>query len=220
MKKYHVSLTSETPLLMHADNLEWADKMQAWQKAPDNKKRSVAGDDRTPAWRWLGNIYHDGRRVVLPSDNIMTALREGGSGVLVPGAKGNKTFKAQTQSGIIVLDDWPLLIAGAEVPYGPIAALAQEEDFGEHVRAVEAMGFKLLRKRARVNQSKHVRVRPMFETWSVQGELLVVDDQLTIEALRDILGVAGSFKGVGDWRPSSPKSPGVFGRFTATIAAA
>ena len=52
--RYSVTLVGETPLLMHQDNLAWEDAMMQWRKDPANKKVSVAGDDRSPAFRWIG----------------------------------------------------------------------------------------------------------------------------------------------------------------------
>jgi hypothetical protein len=72
-------------------------------------------------------------------------------------------------------------------------------------------------KRARIGNAKHVRVRPRFDSWSVSGTLTVLDDSITTDVLERILTHAGAYAGVGDWRPSSPKSPGPFGRFTSTV---
>lgn len=76
---YTVTLTGASPLLMHADNRQWAADMEAWTADPENKRSSKAGDDRTPAWRWIGYCYHDGQHVGIASDNLMTVLREGGA---------------------------------------------------------------------------------------------------------------------------------------------
>ena len=34
MKTASVTITGTTPLLMHADNIDWADKMEAWKNNP------------------------------------------------------------------------------------------------------------------------------------------------------------------------------------------
>jgi hypothetical protein len=104
MRTYNVTITGVTPLLMHQDNIEWSDRMDAWKNDPKNKKSGKAGDDRSPAYRWIGSTYHDGTHVALPADNIMRCLMEGGAMVLVPGGRNGKTFKAQTQSGIVLAE--------------------------------------------------------------------------------------------------------------------
>lgn len=219
MRLYEVSLTGSSPLLLHNDDIEWADRMDAWRANKDNKKHSKAGDDRTPAFRWIGNLYRDDKQVIMPTENIMAALLEGGAMVPVPGGKNGKTFKSQSQSGIMPQEiGWPITINGKNVPLAPIDKLLNEPKFDAHQDAVQDMGFTLYLKRARIGSSKHVRVRPRFDTWTAAGTLAVADDQITDEVLSDILEMAGKYKGVGDWRPSAPKKPGVYGRFEATVA--
>ena len=215
-RQYAVTLTGVTPLLMHFDNLDWADYMKRWQKDPANRSESVAGDDRSPAWTWIGSLYHEAGLVVVPADNLMTVLREGGK--RCPTGKGQATFKAQSQSGIVVNESaWPLEVNGTRVPMKTITALKTERDFEAHKECVEKLGFSLFVKRAKIGTSKHVRVRPRFDNWSASGTLTVFDDMITTDVLKNIMTFAGAYAGLGDWRPSAPKSPGPWGKFTATV---
>jgi hypothetical protein len=216
MKRYKVTLTGETALLMHNDYLSWADVMNKWRLDPANKGKSVAGDDRTPAWRWIGSLYHDSGKVAIPSDNLMTVLREGGKKIAT--GKGIQTFKSQTQSGILVDQAaWVLMTGKGEVPYDVVKSLIGEEDFSVHEQAALDLGFELFVKRAKIGSAKHVRVRPRFDVWSVTGSLTVIDDAITTSVLETILQLAGTYCGIGDWRPSSPKAPGPFGKFSSTV---
>ncbi len=219
MNKFAVRITGETPLLMHRDNFVWADTLKKWSTDPANKKKSIAGDDRSPAWTWLGNLYHDNGLVVLPSDNLMTMLREGGNKVPTPGGIGKvKTFKALTQSGLVVDQvAWPIVVNGKTIPYDPLFELTKEQEFELHEMQAQESGFMLFVKRARIGQNKHIRVRPRFDEWSCQGTITVLEEMITREVLQNILDFAGVYAGLGDWRPSSPKSPGTFGKFTAEI---
>jgi hypothetical protein len=197
---------------MHADNIEAAERVVAWRQ--ENNKKSVKGDDRSPAWTWIAGVYIVDGHVSLPSDNIMTMLREGGSMVVV---KGSKTFKSQTQSGILTTAlGWPIEVVGNKIAECDVMALWGNEDFEEHVAAVRKLGFDLLVKRAKIVAAKHIRVRALFIPWSCTGELLVLDDQITTTVLQDILAQAGQFKGLCDWRPSS-RTPGQFGTFEAAV---
>lgn len=217
MRTYQVTLTGETPLLMHYDNIDWSDDVAEWLSNPDNKKQSKAGDDRTPAWMWLGSCYHDGKHLAIPGANMMRALMEGGA--MVPtGGKNGKTFKAQTQSGMMSREPyWALTLNGKPIPWAPIHALRGQSAFSAHREAVRAMGFDLLVKRAKVGMSKHVRVRPMLpEGWQAAGTLVVWDEQITKAALERIVAFAGQYKGLGDWRPGG-RTPGPYGRFSAQI---
>ena len=216
MERYKIILEGETPLLMHRDNIQFSERVRAWQQ--ENRSLSVAGDDRTPAWSWIGSLYDDGEYVGLNADNMMTMLREGGA--KVPTGSKNETYKRQTQSGIVLEEICPpLLVNGKRLEMAPISALLDEDVFEAHVEAVREMGFDLLVKRAKVGTSKHIRVRPMFEKWAVITTLMVVDPKeygITQEVLQKILNKAGSLCGLGDWRPSS-RTPGQFGRFSATV---
>lgn len=215
MKVYDVVITGKTPLLMHADNIEWADMLNAWKDDPANKKASKAGEDRTPAWRWIGCLYADDKYVAIPSDNLMRCLMEGGAMVPVPGGKSGKTFKAQTQSGLMIGEAYWALEPKIERRY--IDALMEEDDFSNHKKRVSELGFSLFVKRARIGQTKHVRVRPRFDTWSATGSIVVIDEQITGQVLRDVLSYAGQYKGLGDWRPGG-RTPGAFGMFSAEVS--
>ena len=220
MKRYDVKITGQTPLLLHNDNLDWADRLKDWAKVPANKKQSVAGDDRSPAWRWLGCLYVTGTGVdgvlSVSSDNIATMLREGGA--KCPTGKKTETYKRLTQSGLIIdSPDWPLIVDGREIPFRPFADLEGETDFSAHEKLAEKFGFELFKKRAKIGTKKHVRVRPRFDRWQISGTITAIDASISRDVLEMILTHAGAYCGLGDWRPSSPQSPGAFGRFSATV---
>ena len=219
MREYLITITGNTPLLMHYDNIEWADFMDDWKNDPANKKNSKAGDDRTPPWRWIGCVYHDGEFVGIPQANIMRSLMEGGLMVPVPGGKGGKTFKAQTQSGMMSMDQfWRLTTAqGNTISWSDIERMKDIQQFSWHKTEVAKLGFDLMIKRAKIGTSKHIRVRPIFDAgWKLTGRLAVWDDQITEDVLRKIIEYAGQYKGIGDWRPGG-KTPGPYGMYSAEI---
>lgn len=218
MKTYNVTITGKTPLLMHSDDIEWADRMAEWKANPKNKNVGKPGDDRSPAWRWIGNVYADNEFVSIPADNLMRCLMEGGAMVPVPGGKNGKTFKSQTQSGLIVgAAYWPLRVNGKVIERQHIDALLSNEDFADHKVGVKQLGFSLFVKRAKIGSSKHIRVRPRFDDWSASGEIIVTDSQITKSVLLDILAYAGQYKGLCDWRPGG-RTPGSFGMFSAALS--
>jgi hypothetical protein len=215
-KIYEVTLTGARDLLMHKDNIQFGEKIKRWCKDPKNKRDSVAGDDRSPAFTWIGYCYEDKKHLVLDADNLMTMLREGGA--KCPTGKKQETFKKITQSGLLVNEiGWPLLIGGVPIPWASIIALEQEEDFSKHEDLARALGFELFVKRAKIGKAKHVRVRPRFTNWSAVGTLTVLNSEISEQVLGNILTHAGQLCGLCDWRPSSPTAPGPFGTFTASI---
>ena len=219
MKRYSLTLTGESPLLMHSDNITFCEELEAWRKAPENKKLSKAGDDRTPAWTWVGYTYHDGREIGIPADNLMTMLKEGGAKVT---RSGRSTYKKETQA-MIMADQmqFQLLLDGKPVPIGPFLDLIGERSFVTHLDRAKEHGFELFVKRARVGQRKHIRVRPLFRDWVAVGSITVIDEEasgLTQSVIQTILDQAGAFVGLCDWRPGSG-SPGQFGRFSTELIA-
>lgn len=217
MRRYEVTLAGEAPLLMHADDLRWRGELDRWLLQPNNRS-GKPGDDRAPAWRWLGYCYQDGNYLGIPSDNLMTTLREGGA--KVPTGKKGQTYKRQSQSGIIIDQmQWSIQTSVGLVAWKDLWQLRHENEFEKHEEAVKQYGFWLFAKSVKVGASKHVRVRPRFEQWSCGGTISVVDDTITESVLGQILEMAGTYCGLGDWRPSSPSKPGPFGRFTTKVRA-
>lgn len=218
MKTVRVLITGTMPLLMHADNIDWADRMEEWKNDPKNKAMSKAGDDRTPPWRWIGCLNTDDPKtgvVTIPSEYIMRSIM--GGAAEVPTGKGKKTFKAQSQSGLLCSEfHWPLLVDGKTISMKDINEFLPLETFKEHRMLAESLGFSLFVKRAKIGASKHVRVRPRFDRWAISGEIVIVDSQITKEILTSILDIAGRLKGLGDWRPGAP-TPGAFGMFSAVV---
>lgn len=216
-KNYNVTLTGSSPLILHADDLAWRGQMERWNLDPENKRKSKAGDDRTPAFRWLGYCYHDSKHIGVAADNIMTTIREGGAKVSVPGKK-SLTYKRQSQSGLVVNELlWPITTPKGLIKWPHIAKLIDEPDYAAHEQAAIDNGFELFAKSAKVGMSKHIRVRPRFNTWAISGTITVFDDSITSSILQTILDMSGAYCGLGDWRPSSPSKPGPWGRFIANV---
>ena len=219
MSLYKFTLTGLTPLLMHADNIEWADQMQVWKDTADNKRDSKAGDDRSPAFRWFGSLYHDGEIVAIPSECLARGLMTAGARVPIPGGKNGKTFKQNVMSSMAIQEAFiPLTGPNGLIKVVDLKPLLEEKLYENHVAAVRNFGFSLFAKRARVGTSKHIRVRPRFDRWAIAGTVEVWDEKLE-KALPKIFQIAGSECGLGDWRPSAP-TPGPFGRFLAEVSRA
>lgn len=203
-----------TPLLMHADDIDAADVLMEWRKDPGNKNISVKGDDRSPAWTWQTYCYSDGVHLAIPQQNIAVALRQAGAQISL---KGNKSYKEVSQSGLLITTEFcEFRCQGKQVPIASLKAL-KDKAFSEQSTGVQKFGFKLFSKRATISPTaKHIRVRPRFDDWSVKGRVLVAASEITPDILKQLFNIAGR-GGLGDWRPSSKKSPGPFGMFTATV---
>jgi hypothetical protein len=214
-------LTGQSPLLMHRDNIEFADYIKAWRDE-NSKPGSPKGDDRHPPFTWTGYLYHDegeDAQVSLFHDVLMACLVKAGALVPNPERRAGTTFK-KLIAGAIYIPDFTLpmtFAGGAPVMMKDIEAIKDKPKFTDHLAAVKDLGFSLLVKRAKVGQAKHVRVRPQFNEWAASGSLIVTSKELTEKAIRSIFEKAGSEVGIGDWRPGSPQSPGPYGRFNSEI---
>ena len=215
-QQYKFAIEGITPLLMHWDNIEWADLIEAKrsQIKKEDKKLFKAGDDRCPPSTWKGSVYTDGTHIAIPNDLLRSCLMRGAAKVEL---KGKETFKRLSQSGIWFEDlFYPLVVNGKLIKIADVEAI--EGVFSEHVAAVKALGFQLLAKRAVIGTNKHVRVRPQFREWATEGILTVVDEQVTFDVLKEIWRIAGLRMGLGDWRPGAPRSPGPYGRFKVELS--
>jgi hypothetical protein len=218
MRTYDVKLESVTPLLMHRDNLEFKAVVERWQRDPANRDKSIPGDDRSPAWNWIGSLYTDGKTVALPTDCVMASCMGAGAEVKAP--RGRRSLKSQTQSGMSSADPFLAFTVngGRPIRIADLQALQENEDFNQHLTTARTLGFALDIRRARIGTSKHVRVRPVFDTWHARGVLNVWDDTLTTDVLETVFYLAGDKYGLLEWRPSG-RRPGPFGRFRAELTA-
>lgn len=209
------TLTGRMPLLMHADDVESADLLESWRKDPSNKNSSRAGDDRSPSWTWQTYCYSDGTHLAMPAENVMVALRQAGTQMIL---KKQKTFKEITQSGLLIATEYCEFFSnGKQVPVSAVDGL-REKTFSEQRAGAKKLGFDLFIKRARVGTSKHIRVRPRFDKWEVRGMMHILKPELTFEVVQQLFDLAGSV-GICDWRPGC-KTPGPYGMFSSKVTAA
>ena len=200
------------PLLMHWDDVEQADTLTAWRKDPSNKSISQAGDDRSPAWTWLTYIYNDGKHVAFPAHNLMVCLRSAGTQMIM---KRQKTFKEASQNGLLIMTEFlEFKTHGKQIKVADLNKLKNKK-FSDHMAAARDMGFSLDVRRARVGTSKHIRVRPRFDDWTISGSIRILAKEITPEILEQMFELGGR-GGLCDWRPSC-KTPGPYGMFEAKV---
>ena len=218
--RYTFELIARSPLLMSCDDILWAERVKRWVSDPSNRNLAQdKGDDRCPAWTWVGRLYHDGESVAFPSDNLMAALRKAGASVKL----GRSSAKSISQSAVYIEAEYLTFTHGGRgdpTPIRPFRGLEGELDFTEHLKLAEKNGFELFMKRVKPagrTAGRHIRIRPRFSDWRVRGELEVTDPRaMTAELLSTLFHVAGRTVGLGDWRPGAP-TPGRYGMFDATV---
>lgn len=214
MQAFKFQLTGVTPLIMHNNNIEERDAIDAIRK---RMKGGKPGDDRSPPESWKGYLYvsEDTGNVCIPSENLLACLLGGGTKVKVG---GKETLKTHSQRVGFDRLDYDLVVNGAPIVKTSIDKISGE--FGEHAVDARKLGFRLHVKPCTVGTSKHIRVRPIFSNWFLSGGFEIEEEDATVlglTPLRDLFTACGRLVGLGDWRPSAPKRPGQYGRFTATV---
>ena len=214
MKKFTLEIVGMTPLLMHRDNIEHADRMQLWLKKSENKKASRAGDDRTPGFTWVGSLYEHAGKVAIMTEALLKCLSQAGAKII---KKKQETYKRVIPAATYFSSlGYALQVHGKEVSYDALVGkLHDETDYAKHCEEVKKHGFTLFAKRAAIGKSKHVRVRPHFDNWKLTATGNLDTDQVDTDIFADVVARAGNV-GLGDWRPSSG-SPGQYGVFTAEV---
>jgi len=203
--RYKVTITGITPLLMHRD-------------AFDDEETTVVsggpkGDDRSPPDRWKSYLYMEGGRVVLPEANLKAALEHAGAAIPLG---GRKTLKRPIVAGCFFESPFiPLTVNGKEVTKKDIDNI--KGDFKQQCAQAEKLGITLDVRRVKIGTSRHIRVRPRFDKWEAKELCEVVLPEITEIRLRECLRLAGRNAGLCDYRPSSPKRAGSFGRFETLL---
>lgn len=232
VQTHTLTLIGDNELLMDRDNLTFAEQLKRWQLDPANKDQQIAGDDRAPAWAWLGKLHYEdvtpARLVGIPMGMLAACIRDGAAMIRHPTARNNKTLKDISQSGILFMQAlFPITVkrGGEDGEWHSISytilhdKLRQEPDFLLHQAVAQDIGCTLDVRRAKPpgrSQGRHVRVRPAFIPWRVICEVKVLDEIITPDLLLQIFTYAGRYKGLGNWRPSTPKA-GAYGTFSVTM---
>jgi hypothetical protein len=224
LRSLTLTLSSTTELLMDRDNISFAEEVVRWTKDPDNAEAQRAGDDRAPAWGWLGKLHYglDGF-VGIPENMLGPCIRGAGAMIPHPTLRGGKTLKEASQSGIqFAQTSYPLFVPTLDgwtpIAYEPLyAQLKEEEDFSQHEAVVKTLGFTLDVRRAKPQYNRtHIRVRPMLRSWRCVCGLAISDDVLSDDLVVKLFTLAGTHKGIGNWRPSVGKA-GSYGMFGVEV---
>jgi hypothetical protein len=168
-----------------------------FNKMPDlsetkTEKKNQEKVDKTELERltWREKLYFEsGKRVYIPGENIHQCFKDACSywGQKIPG-EGNKTFTDVVLKSVVV-ENMDLGIDKDSEKIVP---------FGKNVNGNPSKGKK--------SGCKVYKIRPLLMPWEGLLVMHVFDARLSMPVLRTIISYAGTFIGLGDWRPT-------YGRF-------
>ena len=148
-----------------------------------SKKRTGVPDWKSEAEQAL---YRDENgQIYEPASHIEGTLKQASKTLKIPGKRG------ATYSKLI----------GSAVSVEPDVILHKITDYEIDARPVVIQ-------RARV-----VRYRPIFKNWELSFDIIIGDDQIPSEVVKQSLDHAGLYVGIGDFRPGRG---GKFGKFMVT----
>ena len=180
MKKYEVKIVGKTPYMQHRMDDK---KLEEWEK---NRKLIIERDDvaKEDSVRAEFHSYNDKDGFYIPSEHIRGSLINAGATVKSKVGNSRKSMK-NIVAGMFFIDE-------------------------EKIRLPKEY---VIDKRSAVNRAIKARVisiRPKWEKWEAKFTLIVDNDSITEETIKEIIKNAGDYIGIGSFRP---QCNGMFGRF-------
>ena len=183
MKKFEITIKGTTPIILHSCKCVNPLHPIAKELKKYTSKRTKTDEDNAimSDLEWEAGIYwKDGIGVYIPAENIEATLKNGG-----------KAFKKGTdiQKYVLVESLYNKLDYGENLTYDEL-----KNDY--QYRDIRVMVVKT----GRVN-----RTRPRFNTWRCKFTLILQDDKMDFDTLKNILDYAGNYVGLCDSRPKYGK---------------
>lgn len=189
MKKLHVSIHGNSPLIEHSPKCVNPFHPIAKKMAPIMSKRKKTDEDKIilSDYEWEAGVYWDDNiGLFIPNECIMATL--------VGGAKMNKNGSAIQRYTQVVESIAPLDI-GEVQDYEKMKLDPRFRD----VRSVV------------VKRQRIIRTRPRFNTWRCSFTLLFDETKIDVDAIAMALENAGNYIGLCEMRNMG------YGRFSASI---
>lgn len=156
-------------------------------------EKEASGDFEERTWRARMHTLPSGE-VFIPPMAIKNCLAEAAKflATQIPG-KGKQTYTKHFEAGLMVVDPLPL---------------------GVHVDNVPGESLFVPADGRRGGKTRVVRTFGRIEPWAAAGTLMVIDETITEDVLRNHFEQAGSLIGIGRFRP---RNNGFYGRFRVTL---
>ena len=181
MQKFKVEIVGVTPYMQH--RMDDA-KLEEWEK---NRGRVIERDDvnKEDAVRAEFHCYRnsDGKCYV-PGEHLRGALIEAGSFIKSKVGNSRKSMK-NIVAGMFFIDPSEVIVPDYD-------AIDKRSAWNRNAKA------------------RIIVIRPKWNKWKLKFVLLVDNDTITQETVRELIDYAGRYVGIGSFRPTNN---GMFGRF-------
>lgn len=186
--EYELEIIGTAPMLMHSARLSNPMDPVARELKKVTSKRNKSEEDYGQAARleFMGSLYFDAQvGPYIPGPNILRCLVDAGR---------KRKLGTKVTAGVFIKNEVnALAYTGPRDQDG----LWRDENFRSQVSA-------------KVGMSRVMRTRPRFAEWATSATLIVDPEVMDTDDLAQVVQIAGSMIGLGDWRPT-------YGRFEATL---
>lgn len=166
--------------------------MKAIAKISRIRNKTEADYEEMARLEWEGGLYVRDSEIGIPGINLRASI-------VGPGGSARQSKKGKEAGKALRFSEFYLLIYdGYEMNYKKLWNDAQFRH----------------RTKVSVGRSAVIRTRPIFEKWSIIGELKYGPDFADKDDVIHWLNVAGAEVGLGDWRP---QKHGPYGTFSVEI---
>ncbi len=124
-------------------------------------------------------------KLVQPAIHLERCMTAGGIDFKIPGKRGRNYSK----------------LIGSMVRVEPDYILHEHQEWKQDCQPV------------RIQKARIHRYRPRLDKWALDFQIVIEDDQIPLDALKQIMDHAGLYVGIGDFRPGTK---GKYGKFQVT----
>lgn len=181
MKQFKVAIKGITPYMQHRMDTQ---KLEEWEK---NRKLIIERPEvsHEDAVRAEFHCYRNAAgKCFIPSEHIRQSLIAAGSYSKAKVGNAKKSMKNIVAAMFLVTPE-----------------------------EIQIPDYDAIDKRSAVNKNVKARIitiRPKWSEWTIEFRLMVDNDTITKETIKEILNNAGNYVGIGSYRPTNN---GYFGRF-------
>jgi hypothetical protein len=171
VKRFQIQIKGLRDYLQHRR----PDTIQEIEKAKEITKilQKNGLDEKAGAQEAELGAYQKNGKAYLPSDHLSEAMAKAATQIRV-GGQGKKTYKDYFKSYVFIEPN--------EIPLTPSK-------------------WQVHRSYVKIQRQGIWRYRPVYKDWSAKFDVIVTDESIPSQVVREVLETAGLRVGVGDYRP-------------------